>query len=86
VINLRGQPRVIKIEGTTILRGLLFPNSEEETLLHLAACERIELHATTQDWNLILRGIMELSRRAGSQPMSGQELKNLRTIIPVIFS
>jgi len=86
VIDLRGQPRVIKIEGTTILRGLLFPNSEEETLLHLAACERIELHATTQDWNLILRGIMELSRRAGSQPMSGQELKNLRTIIPVIFS
>ncbi len=86
MINLRGQPRVIKIEGTTILRGLLFPNSEEETLLHLAACERIELHATTQDWNLILRGIMELSRRAGSQPMSGQELKNLRTIIPVIFS
>lgn len=86
MIDLRGQPRVIKIEGTTILRGLLFPNSEEETLLHLAACERIELHATTQDWNLILRGIMELSRRAGSQPMSGQELKNLRTIIPVIFS
>ena len=86
MINLRGQPKVIKIEGTTILRGLLFPNSEEETLLHLAACERIELHATTQDWNLILRGIMELSRRAGSQPMSGQELKNLRTIIPVIFS
>ena len=86
MIDLRGQPRVIKIEGTTILRGLLFPNSEEETLLHLAACERIELHATTQDWNMILRGIMELSRRAGSQPMSGQELKNLRTIIPVIFS
>lgn len=86
MINLRGQPRVIKIEGTTILRGLLFPNSEEETLLHLAACERIELHATTQDWNLILRGIMELSRRSRSQPMSGQELKNLRTIIPVIFS
>jgi len=86
VIDLRGQPRVIKIGGATILRGLLFPNSEEETLLHLAACERIELHATTQDWNLILRGMMELSRRAGSKPMSGQELKKLRTIIPVIFS
>jgi hypothetical protein len=83
---MRGQPQVIQVDGTTILRGLLFPNSEEETLLHLAACERIELHATTQDWNLILRGMMEMSRRAGSSPMSGVELKNLRTILPVNFT
>ena len=83
---MRGQPQVIRVEGTTILRGLLFPNSEEETLLHLAACEHIELHATTQDWNLILRGMMEMSRRAGSPPMSGVELKNLRTILPVNFT
>ena len=83
---MRGQPRVINIDGVTILRGLLFSNSDEETLLHLAACERIELHAKSQDWNLILRGLMELSRRSGKQPMNGQELKNLRTILPVNFS
>ena len=86
MINLRGQPRVINIDGVTILRGLLFSNSDEETLLHLAACERIELHAKPQDWNLILRGLMELSRRSGNQPMNGHELKNLKSILPVNFS
>ena len=86
MINLRGQPRVIVIDGVTILRGLLFPNSDEETLLHLAACEKIELQASTKDWNLILRGLMELTRRAESESMSGIELKNLRRIIPVNFT
>ena len=86
MINLRGQPRVIVIDGVTILRGLLFPNSDEEPLLHLAACEKIELQASTKDWNLILRGLMELTRRAESESMSGIELKNLRRIIPVNFT
>ena len=80
---MRGQPRVIKINGATILRGLYFPNSDEETLLHLAACERIELHSTSKDWNFVLRGLMEISRRAGSQPMTGAELNNLRICLPV---
>ncbi|HJM66189.1 MAG TPA: hypothetical protein QF555_01425 [Candidatus Thalassarchaeaceae archaeon] len=83
---MRGQPRVIQVDGTTILRGLMFSESEEETLLHLAACEKIELNSTTQDWNLILRGLMELSRRAGSQPMNGEELKQLRISLPVNFT
>ena len=83
---MRGQPRVLRIDGTTILRGLVFPNSDEETLLHLAACEKIELHSSTSDWNLILMGLMELSRRAGSSPMSGDELKQLRISIPVNFT
>tara|TARA_X000001036_G_scaffold199447_3_gene187707 strand:+ start:46154 stop:46414 length:261 start_codon:yes stop_codon:yes gene_type:complete len=86
VINLRGQPRVIKINGTVILRGLFFPNSNEETLLHLAACEKIELHSTSKDWNFVLRGLMEISRRAGSHPMTGTELNNLRMILPVNFN
>lgn len=86
MINLRGQPRVIRINGTSILRGLFFPNSDEETLLHLAACERIELHSTSKDWNFVLRGLMEISRRAGSQPMTGTELNNLRIILPVNFT
>tara|TARA_B100001113_G_C21035148_1_gene589799 strand:- start:444 stop:677 length:234 start_codon:yes stop_codon:yes gene_type:complete len=77
---------VIVTDGVTILRGLLFPNSDEETLLHLAACEKIELQASTKDWNLILRGLMELTRRAESESMSGIELKNLRRIIPVNFT
>ena len=42
MINVRGQPRVLRVDGTTILRGLVFPNSDEEKLLHLAACEKIE--------------------------------------------
>lgn len=86
MINVRGQPRVLRIDGTTILRGLVFPNSDEETLLHLAACEKIELHSSTSDWNLILKGLMELSRRAGTSPMSGHELKRLRMSLPVNFT
>ena len=86
MINLRGQPRVIKINGMTILRGLILPNSQEETLLHLAACERIELHSTSKDWNFVLKGLMEINRRAESQPMTGTELKNLRMVLPVNFT
>ena len=83
---MRGQPRVITIDGATILRALLFPNSDEETLLHLAACEKIELHASTQDWNFILRGLIEISRRASENPISGPELRQLRIAIPVNFT
>tara|TARA_B100001250_G_C19811128_1_gene795728 strand:- start:2191 stop:2442 length:252 start_codon:yes stop_codon:yes gene_type:complete len=83
---MRGQPRVIQVDGTTILRGLMFPGSDEETLLHLAACEKIELNSSTQDWNLILRGLMELTRRAGKESMSGDELKQLRISLPVNFT
>ena len=86
MINVRGQPRVLRVDGTTILRGLVFPNSDEEKLLHLAACEKIELHSSTRYWNLILKGLMELSRRAGSSPMSGDELKQLRMSLPVNFT
>ena len=70
----------------TILRGLILPNSQEETLLHLAACERIELHSTSKDWNFVLKGLMEINRRAESQPMTGTELKNLRMVLPVNFT
>jgi hypothetical protein len=64
----------------------MFPGSDEETLLHLAACEKIELNSSTQDWNLILRGLMELTRRAGKESMSGDELKQLRISLPVNFT
>ena len=83
---MRGQPRVVEINGMTILRGLFFPDSDEETLLHLAACEKIELHSTSKDWNFVLKGLMEMSRRAGSQPMTGTELNNLRISLPVNFT
>ena len=83
---MRGQPEVFNVDGTTILRGLLFSGSDEETLLHLAACERIELHSTTQDWNQILKGLIELNRRAGSETITGDELKQLRVVLPVIFT
>ncbi len=83
---MRGQPRVLRIDGTTILRGLIFPNSHEETLLHLAACEKIELYSSTRDWNVVLKGLMELSRRAGTSPMRGDELKQLRKSLPVNFT
>ena len=86
MIILRGQPRVIKINGMTILRGLFLPNSQEETLLHLAACERIELHSTSKDWNFVLKGLVEINRRAESQPFTGIELNNIRMILPVNFT
>ena len=40
-MNVKGQPRVVHVNGSTVLRGLLIDGSDEETLLHLAACNQV---------------------------------------------
>ena len=55
---MKGQPRVVHVNGRTVLRGLLIEGSEEETLLHLAACNQVELISKGREWNTVLIGLM----------------------------
>ena len=82
---MKGQPRVVHVNGRTVLRGLLIEGSEEETLLHLAACNQVELISKGRDWNTVLIGLMELARVSQTEPLGGEKLQQLRRALPVDF-
>lgn len=84
-MNVKGQPRVVHVNGSTVLRGLLIDGSDEETLLHLAACNQVELISNGREWNTVLLGLMELARVAETEPLSGENLQQLRRVLPVDF-
>ncbi len=82
---MKGQPRVVHVDGSMILRGLLIEDSDEETLLHLAACNQVELISKGREWNTVLRGLMEIVRISGSEPLNGENLQQLRRALPIEF-
>ena len=71
---MKGQPRVVYVNGSTVLRGLVIEGSDEETLLHLAACNQVELISKRREWNTVLLGLTEMVRLTGAEPLGGENL------------
>tara|TARA_X000001036_G_scaffold423758_1_gene448070 strand:+ start:8103 stop:8354 length:252 start_codon:yes stop_codon:yes gene_type:complete len=82
---VKGQPKVVYVDGSTVLRGLVIEGSDEETLLHLAACNQVELISKGREWNTVLLGLMEMVRASGAEPFGGESLQQLRKSLPVDF-
>jgi hypothetical protein len=82
---MRGQPTVYRVDAALVLRGLLDPDSEARTVLDLAACNMIEAHASSGDWNLVMWALQQTLTKRGLEPMSGENLQNLRSALPVSF-
>ncbi|DAC27836.1 MAG TPA: hypothetical protein HA330_00410 [Candidatus Thalassarchaeaceae archaeon] len=82
---MKGQPRVVYVDGSTVLRGLVIEGSDEETLLHLAACNQVELISKRREWNTVLLGLTEMVRLTGAEPLGGENLQKLRLSLPVDF-
>tara|TARA_B100001094_G_scaffold132929_1_gene128808 strand:- start:423 stop:674 length:252 start_codon:yes stop_codon:yes gene_type:complete len=82
---VKGQPRVVYVNGSTVLRGLVIEGSDEETLLHLAACNQVELISKRREWNTVLLGLTEMVRLTGAEPFGGENLQQLRQSLPVDF-
>ncbi len=82
---MRGQPTVYRVDAALVLRGMLEPESEARTVLDLAACNIIEAHASSADWNLVMWALQQTLTKRGQQPMSGEELQDLRSALPVSF-
>jgi hypothetical protein len=82
---VKGQPRVVYVNGSTVLRGLVIEGSDEETLLHLAACNQVELISKRREWNTVLLGLTEMVRLTGAEPLGGENLQQLRQSLPVDF-
>ncbi len=82
---MKGQPRVVYVNGSTVLRGLVIEGSDEETLLHLAACNQVELISKRREWNTVLLGLTEMVRLTGAEPLGGENLQQLRRSLPVDF-
>tara|TARA_B100001113_G_C20909093_1_gene534816 strand:+ start:105 stop:356 length:252 start_codon:yes stop_codon:yes gene_type:complete len=82
---VKGQPRVVYVDGSTVLRGLVIEGSDEETLLHLAACNQVELISKRREWNTVLLGLTEMVRLTGAEPLGGENLQKLRLSLPVDF-
>ncbi len=82
---MKGQPRVVYVNGSTVLRGLVIEGSDEETLLHLAACNQVELISKRREWNTVLLGLTEMVRLTGAEPLGGENLQQLRQSLPVDF-
>jgi len=82
---VKGQPRVVYVNGSTVLRGLVIEGSDEETLLHLAACNQVELISKRREWNTVLLGLTEMVRLTGAEPLGGENLQQLRRSLPVDF-
>lgn len=82
---MKGQAPAYWVTAETLVKGLFSPRSDENTLLKLAACNTIELHATKKTWNTILWLLVNNLKRDGKPTLTGQELGELRSRLPVDF-
>ena len=82
---MKGQAPAYWINSDTLVRGLFSAGSDENKLLKLAACNTIELHATKKTWNTILWLLVNNLKQDGKPTLSGKELGDLKTRIPVDF-
>ncbi len=82
---MKGQAPAYWVKANTLVRGLFDVESDEHTLLQLAACNTIELHATKKTWNTILWLLVNNLKKDGVPMLSGKELGELRARLPVDF-
>lgn len=82
---MKGQAPAYWINSDTLVKGLFTEGSDENKLLKLAACNTIELHATKKTWNTILWLLVNNLKQDGKPTLSGKELGELKTRIPVDF-
>ena len=80
---MKGQAPAYWVGADTLVRGLFDDDSDEYLLLQLAACNVVELHATSKTWNNLLWLVMNSQSTDGS--VSGQTLGELRASLPVAF-
>jgi len=81
---VKGQAPAYWIDADQLVRGLFDEGSDEQVLLQLAACNVVELHATSKTWNNLLWLVMN-SQSGGDGAISGQQLGELRASLPVAF-
>jgi hypothetical protein len=81
---MKGQAPAYWVNAGQLVRGLFDEGSDEQTLLQLAACNVVELHATSKTWNNLLWLVMN-SQGKGDSSISGQQLGELRASLPISF-
>ena len=82
---MKGQAPAYWVEAKTLVTGLFDGDSDESTLLQLAACNQIELHATSGTWNTLLWMLTTGLSEDGGGGISGTELGEFRARLPVVF-
>jgi len=82
---MKGQAPSYWITPGTLIRGLFEEGSDEQTLLSLAACNTIELHADKTLWNTILWLLVNNLKIEDKPIITGKELGELRAHLPVVF-
>ena len=82
---MKGQAPAYWVEAKTLVTGLFDGDSDESTLLQLAACNQIELHATSGTWNTLLWMLATGLSGDDGGGISGVELGEFRARLPVVF-
>ena len=82
---MKGQAPSYWITAENLVRGLFDDMSDEHTLLKLASCNIIELHAGTKVWNSFLWLLVNHLRRDSVPILTGKDLGELRSRLPIVF-
>ena len=82
---MKGQAPSYWITADNLVRGLFDETSDAHTLLKLASCNVIELHADNKTWNSILWLLVNHLKRDGMPILTGKDLGALRSRLPIVF-
>ena len=79
------RPNGFEFDAKNLVRALFSENTEEGKLLEAAACGYIEIFARAKAWNGVLWLIMNTLKKDGKPVYTGEELKDLRDSLPIVW-
>ena len=82
----KNKPPQHLIGAIQILKALLHENSDERKVLELAACNKIRLISSSNEWNKILMFLVRNFKDESGRPkLAGNRLGTLKKNLPVEF-
>ncbi|MAM36772.1 MAG: hypothetical protein CL988_06390 [Euryarchaeota archaeon] len=85
IVMMEWRPNGFEFDAKNLVRALFSENTEEGKLLEAAACGYIEIFARAKAWNGVLWLIMNTLKKDGKPVYTGEELKDLRDSLPIVW-
>ena len=79
------RPNGYEFDAKNLVRALFSEDTDEGELLEAAACGYIEIFARAKAWNGVLWLIMNTLKKDGKPVYTGEELKDLRDSLPIVW-
>ena len=79
------RPNGYEFDAKNLVRALFSEDTDEGKLLEAAACGYIEIFARAKAWNSVLWLIMNTLKKDGKPVYTGEELKDLRESLPIVW-